>query len=70
MSHRIARIFALAALSAALAVPSLGAGSATAKRGHGAHHGNQHHYCKGLKGKPRRECEKLVNGAHTSPHHM
>lgn len=70
MSHRIARIFALAAVSAALAVAGLGAGSATAKKpGHG-HHGNHHHYCDGLKGKQRRECEKLVNGAHGSPNHM
>jgi hypothetical protein len=70
MSHRIARSFALAAASAALAVPALGAGSATANRGHGAHHGGHHHYCKGLKGRPRRECEKLFNGAHGSPNHM
>ena len=70
MSHRIARIFALAAASAALAVAGLGAGTATAKPGHGAHYGNHHHYCKGLKGKQRRECETLVNGAHGSPNHM
>jgi len=70
MLHRIARIFALAAVSAALAVAGLGAGTATAKRGHGHHHGRHHHYCDGLKGKQRRECEALYHGAHHSPGHM
>jgi len=51
-------------------VAGLGAGTATAKRGHGHHHGRHHHYCDGLKGKQRRECEALYHGAHHSPGHM
>jgi len=73
MPHRIARIVALSAVSAALAVAGLGAGTATANRDHpedGAHHGRHHHHCKGLKGKKRRNCEKLHHGAHEGPNHM
>lgn len=72
MSHRIGRIFALSAASAALAIGGLGAGTATAKRDHpedGAHHGH-HHHCKGLTGKKRRNCENHHHGAHEGPNHM
>ncbi|HET6570354.1 MAG TPA: hypothetical protein VFG58_02570 [Solirubrobacterales bacterium] len=67
MSHRIARIFALSAVSAAFAVTGLGAGTATADRDHpedGVHHGRHHHHCKHLQGKKRRHCERHHHGRH------
>ena len=72
MSHRIGRIFALSTVGAALAIGGIGAGTASAKRGHpedGAHRGH-HGHCKGLKGKKRRNCEKLRHGAHEGANHM
>lgn len=70
MSHRIGRVFALAVVSAALAVGGLGASTASAHRGHpedGPHHSG-HHHCKGLKGKKRQNCERHHHGEH-GPNH-
>jgi hypothetical protein len=66
MHHRIARIFALSTLSAALAIGGLGAGAASAQRSHpeDGPHGGHHHHCQGLKGKQRSNCEKHHHGAH------
>lgn len=71
MSHRISRIFAPLAVSAALTLGGLGAGAASADRGHpedGAHHA--HHHCHGLKGKKHRNCEKHHHGHHEGASHM
>jgi hypothetical protein len=72
MSHRIGRIVALSAVSAALAIGGPGATTAGAARSHpedGARHG-AHHHCQGLKGKQRNNCEKHHHGSHEGANHM
>jgi hypothetical protein len=71
MSHRVGRIFTLSAVSAALAIGSLGAASANAGRDHpedGPHHSG-HHHCKGLSGQKKRNCEKHHHGGHEGANH-
>jgi hypothetical protein len=61
MSHRISKLIALTGVSAALALG--GAGVAQASPDHGAQR-HDHHACKNLQGKKKRECEKRHDKHH------